>query len=418
MHSTFLPKPLIACLFILLITLLSLTPHAKAAANPSSSEENLHTEKLHYKTYIVPKNSTFSHALKAMQAPPLLAYQISKLKHGKVFIQLQAGDRLQFGYNTKNQLKQIRYPKSRTTTYLLHLNGTASQPLLQIEKQVKTIEQPVRITGGVIQDSLYLSGKRAGLSDKTIMKLADLFSWEIDFMRQVRPGDTFKVIYQQKYIGTNYIGDGDILAAEITTQDGKTHYAFLFKDATGKKIGYYDEKGHNLRKAFLRNPVDYVRISSRFQPRRYHPILHRWRAHRGVDYAAPIGTPIRVTGDGTIIKRTWSRGYGRVIFVQHAGKYTTVYGHMSRFGRYKKGDRVKQGNIIGYVGMSGLATGPHLHYEFRIHGKHVDPLKVKFPDAAPLPKKYRSDFQRWMKIMKSQLDRTPTQSEPWLEGFE
>ena len=371
---------------------------------------------LHYQSYTLPKNGSLSQALAKMGAPFLLSYQISKLKQGNLFIQLRAGDALLFGFDNQQHLKEIRYPKTRTTTYVLKIADDGTP--LQIEKQAKTIEHHIQITGGKIKNSLYLSGQKAGLSDKTIMKLADIFAWEIDFIRQLRPGDTFKVIYEQNYIDGKYIGDGDILAAEITTHDGKHHYAFLFKNRAGEKIGYYDEKGHNLKKAFLRNPVDYVRITSGFQPRRYHPILHKWRAHHGVDYAGSIGTPIHVTGNGRIIRRGWSRSYGRVIYVRHGRKYMTVYAHMSRFGKYKKGDWVKQGDIIGYIGMSGWATGPHLHYEFRINGKHVDPLKVKFPDAAPIAPQYRKAFEHVVSVMKSQLDRTPAEPASWVKGFE
>ena len=392
-------------LFLIIFSFHS-TLYAKETASPA----------LHYQSYTLPKNGTLSQALAKMGAPFLLSYQISKLKQGNLFIQLRAGDALLFGFDNQQHLKEIRYPKTRTTTYVLKIADDGTP--LQIEKQVKTIEHHIQITGGKIKNSLYLSGQKAGLSDKTIMKLADIFAWEIDFIRQLRPGDTFKVIYEQNYIDGKYIGDGDILAAEITTHDGKHHYAFLFKNRAGEKIGYYDEKGHNLKKAFLRNPVDYVRITSGFQPRRYHPILHKWRAHHGVDYAGSIGTPIHVTGNGRIIRRGWSRSYGRVIYVRHGRKYMTVYAHMSRFGKYKKGDWVKQGDIIGYIGMSGWATGPHLHYEFRINGKHVDPLKVKFPDAAPIAPQYRKAFEHVVSVMKSQLDRTPAEPASWVKGFE
>ncbi len=375
-----------------------------------------HTQaSLHYQAYTVPKNGSLSRALSDMNAPILWSYKIAKLKDGKKFINLKAGDTLKFGYDTQGHLKEIRYPKSRSLIYVLEIADNQPQSISKIQKE---IERHTITTGGTIKDSLYLSGKKAGLSDRSIMKLADLFSWEIDFIRQLRPGDTFKVIYQQKYIDGQYIGDGDILAAEITTHDGKHHKAFLLTDKQGKKVGYYDEKGHNLRKAFLRNPVDYVRITSRFQPRRYHPVLHKWKAHHGVDYAGPIGTPIHVTGNGKITRRGWSRSYGRVIYVQHGRKYMTVYAHMSRFGKYKKGQWVKQGDIIGYIGMTGWATGPHLHYEFRINGHHVDPLKVKFPDASPVPKKYREQFKKIVRIMDSQLQRIPAKPAAWVEGFE
>jgi murein DD-endopeptidase MepM/ murein hydrolase activator NlpD len=237
------------------------------------------------------------------------------------------------------------------------------------------------------------------------MNLADLFAWDIDFGRELRDGDVFKVIYEAKYLDGKYIGDGDILAAQIITNKGQSpHNAFIKRDGD-KVIGYYDEKGKNLKKAFLRSPVDYVRITSRFSPKRFHPILKKWRSHRGVDYGGPIGTPVHATGSGKIVYRGWGPGYGRYIKVEHAGKYMTLYGHLSKFGKFKKGSYVSQGETIGYIGMSGLATGPHLHYEFRINNEHVDPLKVKFPDAGPIDKKYRADFKKQTHFLLSQLDR-------------
>jgi murein DD-endopeptidase MepM/ murein hydrolase activator NlpD len=388
-------------------------PKTLTSIEPSKAVKES-TPSLSYKTYRIPKNGSLSTALDAMNQPAVLALEIAKLPNSQWLTHLRAGDTLKFGFDKQGQLKEIQYPKSQTLTYVLQIDEDA----LHLHKQIKVVERHVVRTGGTIKSSFYLSGKKAGLSDRSIMNLADIYSWDIDFIRQLREGDPFKVIYEQKYLNGKYIGDGDILAALITTYDGTKHYAFLLKDKDGKKLGYFDEKGHNLRKAFLRNPVDYVRITSRFQPRRYHPVLHKWRAHRGVDYAGPIGTPIHVTGDGQIIKRAWSHSYGRVIFVKHAGKYTTVYGHMSKFGKYKKGDWVKQGDIIGYIGMTGLASGPHLHYEFRINGKHVDPLKVRFPDAAPVPKKYRAEYKKYVALMKDQLKRTPTKVQSWMKNFE
>jgi len=160
-----------------------------------------------------------------------------------------------------------------------------------------------------------------------------------------------------------------------------------------------------LRKAFLRNLVDYVRITSRYKPKRFHPVLKKWRAHRGVDYGGPTGTPIRATGDGQSIKRYWSRSYGKVIFIRHADKYTTVYAHMSKFGSFKRGQWIKQGQVIGYIGQTGMASGPHLHYEFRKNGRYIDPLKVKFPDASPVPKKHQNHFNQFSGLMSAQLSR-------------
>lgn len=265
------------------------------------------------------------------------------------------------------------------------------------------------VASGTIDSSFYLAGERAGLSAKTIMNLADLYAWEIDFIRELRKGDTFKIIYQAKYLNNEYIGDGDIIAAQITTnQRQDEHNAFLLQDDKGENIGYFDEHGKNLRKAFLKNPVDVVRITSTFRPKRFHPVLKKWRAHRGVDYGGPTGTPIRATGKGQVVFRGWDNGYGNYIKVQHAGKYMTLYGHMSKFGKFKKGQYVKQGEVIGYIGSTGLATGPHLHYEFRINGVHQDPLKMKFPSASPVPKTYQAAFNQQSKLMLAQLDRYTT----------
>ena len=286
--------------------------------------------------------------------------------------------------------------------------------------QIEAINHKVQIkvvsVAGTIDDSFYLSGKSAGLSAKTIMNLADIFTWEIDFIRQLRHGDPFKVIYEQRYIKNQYIGDGDILAASINT-GGETHTAFLLKDESGKSLGYFDAEQNNLKKTFLKNPVDYVRITSTFKPKRFHPVLKKWRAHRGVDYAGPIGTPIHATGDGQIITRTWSNSYGRLIMIQHANKYVTVYGHMSRYGKYPKNAWVKQGDVIGYIGQSGLASGPHLHYEFRVNGVHHDPLKVKFPNAGPVPKKYRTEFASYASLMLAQMERLTPETQ-LVEHFE
>ncbi|MDG6774809.1 peptidoglycan DD-metalloendopeptidase family protein [Thiomicrorhabdus sp. ZW0627] len=352
----------------------------------------------------IPKNGSLGGALASVNVPASITYQIGKLKNSNLLTNLRAGDTLTIWIDKHDNLQKILYPKSKTLRYELHKQGE--------QYQIQTIEEPIQIrteiATGTISDSFYLDGKKAGLSAKSIMNLADIFAWDIDFIRELRPGDTFKVIYETRYLNNEYIGDGNIIAAQVTTNNKhETHNAFLLKDGD-KIIGYYNEQGKNLKKAFLRNPVDYVRITSRFQPKRYHPVLQKWRAHRGVDYGGPIGTPIHVTGNGKIVFRGWGHGYGNYIKVQHAGKYMTVYGHMSKFGKFKKGSWVKQGDIIGYIGKTGLATGPHLHYEFRINGKHQDPLKMKFPAAQPVAKKYATEFKKQSHLMLSQLDRLST----------
>ncbi|MEA3404735.1 MAG: peptidoglycan DD-metalloendopeptidase family protein [Pseudomonadota bacterium] len=353
-------------------------------------------------TVKIPKNGSLGTALNSLNISAGTTYKIGKLENSRVLTNLRVGDTLTIWVDKHEKLQKILYPKSKTLRYELHKDND--------QYQIKTIEEQVdirtEVASGTIDSSFYLAGQKAGLSAKTIMNLADLYAWEIDFIRELRKGDTFKVIYQAKYLNNEYIGDGDIVAAQITTnKQSETHNAFLLKDDKGEKIGYFDDKGKNLKKAFLKNPVDVVRITSRFNPKRFHPILKKVRSHRGVDYGGPTGTPIRVTGNGKIIFRGWGKGYGRYIKVQHAGKYMTVYGHMSKFGKYKKGQYVKQGQVIGYIGSTGYATGPHLHYEFRINGVHKDPLKMKFPAASPVPKDYKTAFKNQSNLMLSQLER-------------
>lgn len=346
-------------------------------------------------------NGSLSEALHEVGIDAGIIYQITQTANSEWLTKLAVGDTLEVWLDAQQQLKKILYPKTSQTHYQL----TATEDGFQIKQIDFPIESKIVTASGLIQHSFYLSGESQGLSAKTIMNLADIFSWEIDFIRQLRPGDPFKVIYEKRYIQGEYIGDGDILAAEIVTGGDERHTAFLLKDAEDNNIGYYDHTNQNLRKAFLRNPVDYVRITSRYKPKRFHPVLKKWRAHRGVDYGGPIGTPIRATGDGQIIKRHWSRSYGRVIYVKHADKYTTVYAHMSKFGAFRQGQWVKQGQVIGYIGQTGMASGPHLHYEFRKNGRYIDPLKVKFPDASPVPKQYRAHFDQFSGLMSAQLSR-------------
>ncbi len=279
--------------------------------------------------------------------------------------------------------------------------------------KAKEIERPVDLrethAHGVIKSSLFDAGSDAGISDALIMAMAGIFQWDIDFIQDVREGDTFKVIYQQQWRDGTKLGDGPLLAAEFVNQ-GHAYRAVRYTDPTGHS-DYYTRDGHSLRKAFIRAPVDFTRISSRFELRRYHPILHRFRAHKGVDYAAPIGTPVHAAGDGKVIFRGRKGGYGNVVILQHGGNITTLYGHLSKFGRYKVGSRVKQGEVIAYVGMTGLATGPHLHYEYRVNGVHRNPRTVPLPPADPVPAQYRADFEKHTETLWSELDALDSAAE-------
>jgi murein DD-endopeptidase MepM/ murein hydrolase activator NlpD len=255
---------------------------------------------------------------------------------------------------------------------------------------------------GVINSSLFEAGVEAGISDRITMNMAGIFQWDIDFLQDVRIGDEFTVIYEEIWRDGVRVKDGDVIAAEFVNR-GSAYRAARYIDSTGRS-DYFTPEGRSVRKAFVRAPVDFTRISSNFDPRRKHPILNTIRAHRGVDYAAPIGTPVKAAGDGKVIFRGQKNGYGNTIVLQHGGNITTLYGHMSRFANNKVGSRVVQGQIIGYVGKSGLATGPHLHYEYQVNGVHRNPRTVKLPPADPVPAEYWEDFQARTATLWHQLD--------------
>ena len=277
------------------------------------------------------------------------------------------------------------------------------------ETHEREIEKRQQIVGGEIQNSLFVDGQKAGMSDKLIMEMAHIFGWDIDFALDLRQGDTFKVIYNEHYLDGDKIDDGAILAAEFTNR-GKSFRAVRFTDSEGNSQ-YYAPDGASMRKAFTRTPVPISRISSGFNPNRKHPVLKTNRPHRGVDYAAATGTPILATGDGKVSFVGNKGGYGRTVILSHGGRYTTLFAHMSRYkAGIKTGQRVRQGDVIGYIGSSGLATGPHLHYEFRVNGVHKDPLTVALPKAEALPEKYRQQFTGVTEPLMAQLDkvRIPT----------
>ncbi len=261
---------------------------------------------------------------------------------------------------------------------------------------VASIDLPVEkervVTSGTIEQSLYVAAEQADLKQSTIMELSDIFQWELDFARDIRKGDQFSLVYDRLYREGKYIGDGDILAAEFV-RGGKHYQAIRYTDPAGN-TGYYSPDGRSKRRTFLRHPVDVVRITSRFDPNRVHPVLHKIRAHKGVDYGSPTGTPIRATADGTVRFAGNKSAYGKTVILNHGTDVRTLYAHMSRISdKVAHGKRVKQGDVIGYVGATGRVTGAHLHYEFQKNGKHVDPLKVEFPEAKALAADLRDELR-------------------------
>ena len=256
----------------------------------------------------------------------------------------------------------------------------------------RTIEIRKRRAYGRIDSSLFESAIAAGLPDRLIMNLAGIFAWDIDFVLDIRQKDDYYILYEEIYQDGEYVVDGEIIAAEFNN-NGTTFRAIRFADKSGRS-DYYTPDGRSVRKAFVRAPVDFSRISSSFNPRRRHPILNTIRAHKGVDYAAPRGTPVNAAGDGKIIFRGVKGGYGNSVILQHGSNITTLYAHMSSFDRKARfGQRVIQGQTIGYVGSTGLATAAHLHYEYRLNGVHRNPRTVELPQAEPIKEEYRQQFQ-------------------------
>jgi murein DD-endopeptidase MepM/ murein hydrolase activator NlpD len=303
---------------------------------------------------------------------------------------------------------------------LLSLNRRISNTLsLSVSRAgdgfaVDYVENPLEVEIGAtrarIDSSLFAAGRSAGLSAETIMVLAnEIFGWDIDFALDIRRGDEIGVIYQRKFQDGRYVSDGRVLAAEFVNQ-GRTHRAVWFESADGAVRGYFTPEGRGMRKAFLRAPLDFTRISSGFNPRRLHPLSGRVRAHQGTDYAAPTGTPIWAAGDGRIAFAGRKGGYGNAVIIDHGRGITTLYGHMSRFGRdARTGRRVTQGQVIGYVGTTGASTGPHLHYEYRVDGKHKNPATVPLPNSE-VPDAYAAEFRAGVATALAQLrltDRDP-----------
>ena len=298
----------------------------------------------------------------------------------KPLLNLYPGQELRFYIANGRQVDKLVYQINQSDTLTVSRVDHGGYQALIAKKPVETRNA---FASGVIRDSLFASAQKTGLDTKVILELAEIFAWDIDFSLDIQPNDEFNILYEEQWIGDKKFRSGNILAAEFIN-DGQKYQAIRYVDKDGT-AGYYTPNGMSMRKAFLRSPVKFGRVSSHFNLARKHPILHRIRAHKGVDYAAARGTPIRAVGDAKIISLGKQNGYGNVIQLQHGELYTTLYAHMDRFAqRLRKGDKVKQGQIIGYVGSTGLATGPHLHYEFRINGVHKNPLTVALPRALPI----------------------------------
>lgn len=323
----------------------------------------------------------------------------------KKLTRIYPGQKLRMRTTPEDGLLELFYEIDALSQVQVTRTDSGYQPQL-IEREP---ERRAKQASAEIKNSLFLAAQRANLPENITMELAGIFGWDIDFALDIRRGDQFSVLYEDLYLDGERIGTGNILAAEFINDD-KQYQAVRYTDKQGR-TDYYTADGRSMRKTFLRTPVEFSRISSRFSLGRKHPILNRIRAHKGVDYAAPRGTPVKATGAGKIVLRGKKGGYGKTVVIQHGSRYSTLYAHLNSYARgLKHGSRVQQGQIVGYIGSTGLATGPHLHYEFLVNGVHRNPLTVKLPDAAPLPKKYREDFKLATENLLAQLKLDDSQT--------
>ena len=370
---------------------------------PSQNTSSIQTKKIH----IVKEGENLSLIFEKYQVSLNNTYKIFRKDKSDAVKNILPNDRLEFIF-LGEELQEIHIHKGPLLSYQIEVF-----PQILIKRIDK---KPVLLNSfktGVIESSFYLAGLKNDIPESVIMDLAYIFGWDIDFVFDIRVGDRFKILYETPFVDGQQIENGSILFAEFYNQNNR--YTAIRYKGKNKKWEYFNEFGGSLEKAFLRAPLDFAYVSSHFNPNRRHPILNTIRAHNGVDYAAKRGTPIRATGEGVIQSVGWKSGYGRTIVIRHGGEITTLYAHLEKYHpSISKGLKISQGQTIGYVGDSGLATAPHLHYEFRIGEKRTDPLKVALPSASPLAQSKMNQFQasrnNYIEIADQLLSKDPNES--------
>ena len=347
--------------------------------------------------HTVRKGDSLSVIFEDKQVPLNTAYKIFDFDKNNLLSSIIPGDIMEFNY-MGNDLLSIEIIKDDINSILIKAEDEIS--IVNIKKEAQTITS---FGFGEIRDSFYKSAKDVGIPDSIIMDFAYIFGWDIDFIFDVRKGDKFSVIYETDFSEGEKISSGDIVFAEFTNREKKYIAQRFFDDVQGKQ--YFNENGENVKKAFLRAPLDFAYISSHFNPNRMHPILHKIKAHNGVDYAAKRNTPVKASGDGVISFIGRQSGYGRTVEIKHGGNIKTLYAHLERFNtKLKVGSKVKQGEIIAFVGDSGQATGPHLHFEFWQGEIRSDPVKVKLPSAKPVNNAQRNEFEDLLTLNLNKLN--------------
>jgi murein DD-endopeptidase MepM/ murein hydrolase activator NlpD len=347
------------------------------------------------KSVVVKKGDNLAMIFKRSGLSPQQTYHVSKAgRLAKMLLKIMPGDVLELQLSPQGQLISLQYPFSSTDTLVVSNSEGNS-----FTSEIETIEVDTRLnyTQGDVTNSFWNAGLKANLTDNQIMQVAGIFGWDIDFALGLRAGDSFYVMFEEHYINGEFIENGDIVAAQFVNQ-GEAFTAVRYNDGN-----FYTPEGRSMRKSFLRAPVNFRYISSSFKKNRFHPVQKRWKAHRGVDYAADRGTPVMAAGDGKVIKAAYDKYNGHHVFIQHGEKYVTKYLHFTQ-RKVKKGQTVKQGQLIGTVGSTGLASGPHLHYEFLVNGVHRNPRTVNLPKAQPIAKKEKAKFTDIATIRLQQLN--------------
>lgn len=373
------------------------TPEEQPSAQAAKPEQ---TDPLHHIVRVENGDTLSTVFDKVGLSATTLHAVLNSSKEAKQLTRLKVGQALEFKLSEDGQLESLHSKLSDLESIALTKNDKG----FSFKRELVKPEVQTTYSHGVINSSLFLSAKRAGLSHSLTMDLANVFGYDIDFAMDIREGDEFELIYEKKVVNGKQVGTGNILSARFTNR-GKTYTAVRYTNKQGNS-SYYNANGESMRKAFIRTPVDFARISSRFSTGRRHPVLNKIRAHKGVDYAAPRGTPIKAAGDGRITLAGRHGGYGNAVIIQHGQRYRTLYAHMNGFAKgIRSGTNVKQGQIIGYIGTTGLSTGPHLHYEFQVNGVHVDPLSQKLPMADPIASSEKARFMQLSKPLMAQMDK-------------
>ncbi len=374
---------------------------AATEASPEQTENAQADTNPLLKEVIVANGDTLSTVFAKVGLPQSTVHDVlASSKEAKQLTRLRIGQRLEFEMDEQGGLARLSSPINRLESLQLEKSDSG----YTFKKEQLKPDVTTTYAYGQIESSLFLAAKRAGLSHNLTMDLANVFGYDIDFAMDIRKGDSFEVVYEEKTIEGERVGTGNILAARFTNR-GKSYTAVRYTNKQGN-TSYYTADGTSMRKAFIRTPVDFARISSRFSNGRKHPILNKIRAHKGVDYAAPHGTPIKSAGDGKVLLAGRKGGYGNTVVIQHGNRYRTLYAHMQGFAKgVRNGSQVKQGQIIGYIGTTGLSTGPHLHYEFQVDGVHVDPLGLKLPMADPIASNEKQRFLQLSQPLMAQMDK-------------